>query len=64
LKNWGRTIVQKTTDGEVVGRYSKTLLAAQAVNPENPQAGLKAIWRVLEGQRKSYKGFYWVYDDQ
>ena len=60
-KNYGRTILQKTLDGVVVQSHSSLALAAEAVNPGKPDAGLKAIWRVLEGQRGSYLGFLWAY---
>ena len=60
-KNSKRTILQKALDGSVVQLHATLPTAAKAINPTNPEAGLKAIWRVLEGQRRSYLGYLWEY---
>jgi hypothetical protein len=36
-------------------------LAAASQQFSNKTAALKAIWRVLEGQRKSYQGYFWEF---
>lgn len=61
-KNYGRTIIQKTLNGTELQRHASLALAANVVNPENPDSALKSIWRVLEKQRKSYAGFLWEYE--
>ena len=58
-KDYGRMVIQKGLDGCVVKRHKS--LPEAAAQYENRQAALKAIWRVLNGQRKSYKGYCWVY---
>ena len=60
-KNYKRTVIQKGLDGCVVQQHGSLPDAAKHVHPDNPEAALKAIWRVLNGQRKSYLGYYWVY---
>jgi hypothetical protein len=60
-KNYGRTVLQIRSDGSVVRRHESLAAAANSAHPENPNAALKAIWRVLESQRKSYLGYSWVY---
>jgi len=60
-RNFKRTILQKTTDGVLVHSHVGLAAAGLAANPNNPEAGLKAVWRVVEGQRKSYRGFCWEY---
>lgn len=59
-KYYKRTVLQKTSGGCVVQRH--TSLPVAAATFPNPQAALKCIWRVLQGQRKSYMGFCWEYD--
>jgi hypothetical protein len=61
-KNYGRTILQKSSDGSVIARHESLPVAARTLRPENPKAALNAIWRVLEKQRKSYLGFFWEFD--
>jgi len=63
-RNFKRTILQKTTDGVLVRSHVGLAAAGAAANPGNPTVGLKSVWRVVEGQRKSYKGFCWEYGDR
>lgn len=60
-KNYGRIVIQKNLDGSVVYQHDSLKIAGQKANPINPEVGLKGVWRVLEGQRKTYAGFYWGY---
>lgn len=60
-KNYGRIVIQKNLDGSVVYQHESLKIAGQQINPSNPEAGLKGVWKVLEGQRKTYAGFYWEY---
>lgn len=62
-KNYGRTVIQKNLDGSVICTHASLKLAGASVNPSNPEAGLKAIWRVLNGERSSYAGFCWEYGE-
>lgn len=63
-QNYGRTVLQKNLDGSAAQLHASLPAAAQAVHPDNPDAALKAIWRVLQGQRKSYLGCLWEYGPQ
>jgi hypothetical protein len=63
-KNYGRMVLQKNSDGSETQAHKSLPAAAQAVQPDNPNAALKAIWRVLQGQRKRYLGFLWEYGPQ
>lgn len=63
-RNFKRTVLQKTMDGVLVHSHAGLAAAGAAANPGNPAVGLKAVWRVVEGQRKSYKGFCWAYGDR
>lgn len=58
-KNYGRMVLQRELDGSVVCQHGSLKKAAEGYS--NPRAALKGIWRVLQGQRKSYKGFCWEY---
>ena len=60
-KNYGRMVIQKDLDGSVVQQHAFLPTAAKVIKPDNPRVGLNGIWRVLEGQRKTYLGFVWVY---
>lgn len=60
-KNYKRTVIQTDLAGTVVGRHGSLRAAAEAANPDKPEAALKAVWRVCEGQRKTYLGFCWGY---
>ena len=60
-KNYGRTIIQKTLDGIEVSRYPSLRLAASSLNKLNIESAMKALWRALEGERKSYAGYCWEY---
>lgn len=61
-KNYGRMVLQKDLAGCVVQQHA-SLPSAAGLFP-NPTTALKGIWRVLEGQRKSYAGFLWGYGSQ
>ena len=63
-KNYGRTVLQKNSDGLLLQRHRSLRLAAEALNSHSPETALKGIWRVLEKQRKSYAGYFWEYDSQ
>jgi hypothetical protein len=58
------TVLQKTLDGHVVGRFGCLAEAGRAANPLNPETGLKSVWRVCTGERKTYLGFCWGFDPQ
>lgn len=60
-KNYGRMVIQKNLDGSVVCQHESLKIAGQKANPTNPEIGLKGVWRVLEGQRKTYAGFCWEF---
>ena len=45
----------------ILSSYPSIMDAARAICPSNARAAEQSIWRVLSGQRKSYKGFYWQY---
>lgn len=62
MKFYGRMVIQKGLDGSVIKHHGSLPEASRLF--ANSKAALKAIWRVLEGQRKSYKGFYWEYGPQ
>ena len=62
MKFYGRMVIQKGLDGSVIKQHGSLSEASRLF--ANSKAALKAIWRVLEGQRKSYKGFYWEYGPQ
>jgi hypothetical protein len=59
-KNCHRTVLRKTLDGSETVRYAS--LAQASGQFANSTAALKGIWRVLEGQRKSYQGYFWEYE--
>lgn len=63
-RNYGRTVLQKNLGGSEVQLHVSLPAAARAINPSNPGAALKGIWRVLQGQRKGYLGFLWEYGPQ
>lgn len=63
-KNWKRTVLQKTLDGQLVCSHASLRDAAEKINPENPETGLKSVWRVVEKQRTSYRGFCWEFATQ
>lgn len=58
-KNSGRMVLQRALDGCVVQLHGSLKEAAKGYG--NPGAALKGIWRVLQGQRKSYAGYSWEY---
>lgn len=58
-KNYGRTVIQKTSDGSVVQQHASLPEASRQF--PNPTQALKSIWRALERQRASYAGFCWEY---
>lgn len=58
----GTPVLQKTSDGFVVARHLSLSDAGASINPENPQAGLKGVWRVCTGGRNVYKGFCWEFE--
>lgn len=62
-QNYGRTVLQKNLDGSEVQLHGSLPKAAAAISPGNCEAALKAIWRVLQKQRKSYLGFLWEYGE-
>lgn len=62
-RNYGRTVLQKNLDGSEVQRHGSLPKAAAGISPGNHEAALKAIWRVLQKQRKSYLGFLWEYGE-
>lgn len=61
-RNYGRTVIQKALDGSVVCLHPS--LPAASKGFANPDAALKGIWRVLNGQRSTYQGFRWEYAPQ
>ena len=58
-KNYGRIVIQKTLEGSVVSEHES--LTAASKQFANSNTALKTIWAVLNGQRKTYAGFYWEY---
>lgn len=62
-RNYGRTVLQKNLDGSEVQLHGSLPKAAAGISPGNHEAALKAIWRVLQKQRKSYLGFLWEYGE-
>ena len=58
-KNFNRMVRQMALDGCVISLHVN-LVAASGQFP-NSKAALKGIWRVLEGQRKTYLGYLWEY---
>lgn len=60
----GITVLQKTSEGSVVGRHRSLAEAGGAICPENPESGLKGVWRVCVGGRHTYRGFCWEFDPQ
>lgn len=59
-KNSGRMVRQMALDGSVISLHVN-LVAASRQFP-NSKAALNGIWRVLEGQRKTYSGCLWEYE--
>jgi hypothetical protein len=57
-------VVQRRADGSVVAQYPTLSTAGAAACPENPSRGLKSVWRVCTGGRKSYAGFCWAFASQ
>lgn len=58
----GKPILQKTLGGSVIARHLSLSEAGAFANPENPQAGLKGVWRVCTGWRNTYRGFFWDFE--
>lgn len=58
-KNCYRTILQKDSGGSVVQEHASLAEASRLF--ENSEAALKCIWRVLQGQRHTYRGYCWEY---
>lgn len=59
----GVTVLQKTLDGSVVSRHASLSEAGKWANQRNPKAGLKSVWRVCVGQRNSYLGYCWEFEE-
>jgi hypothetical protein len=58
-KNCYRTVLQKNLGGSVVQEHASLAEASRLF--ENSEAALKCIWRVLQGQRHTYRGYCWEY---